>query len=83
MNKCYIDEAYQWGIDRVALGLARVVAVFDRAVVNDKGVDMPALGVWLAGWRLRLAQTGRLQSYGMVMAVGAVVVAVVWWWLGV
>ena len=83
VNKCYIDEAYQWGIDRVALGLARVVAVFDRAVVNDKGVDMPALGVWLAGWRLRLAQTGRLQSYGMVMAVGAVVVAVVWWWLGV
>ena len=82
LNKCYIDEAYQWGIDRVALGLSGFVALFDRAIVNDKGVDMPALGVWLAGWRLRLAQTGRLHNYGMVMAIGAVALALAWWWLG-
>ena len=66
----------------MALGLSGFVALFDRAVVNDKGVDMPALGVWLAGWRLRLAQTGRLHNYGMVMAIGAVALALAWWWLG-
>ena len=35
-------KAYQWVIDRLALALARFVAVFDRAVVNDVAVDGPA-----------------------------------------
>ena len=81
VNKCYVDDGYQWGIDRVALALARAAAVFDRAVVNDRGVDGPAVGARLAGWGLRLTQTGRMHNYGMAMAAGAVVVFALLWWL--
>ena len=79
VNKYYVDEAYQWLIDKVALALARFVAVFDRAVVNDVGVDGPADMVKLSGLRMRFAQTGRIYNYGMAMAAGVVVLAVIWW----
>ena len=79
VNKYYIDEAYQWVIDKVALALARFVAVFDRAVVNDVGVDGPADMVKLSGLRMRFVQTGRIYNYGMAMAAGVVILALVWW----
>ena len=79
MNKYYVDEAYQWVIDKIALALARFVAVFDRAVVNDVAVDGPADMVKLSSLRMRLVQTGRIYNYGMAMAVGVVVLAVIWW----
>ena len=79
VNKYYVDEAYQWAIDRLALALARFVAVFDRAVVNDVGVDGPADVVRASGLRLRFAQTGRIYNYGMAMAAGVVILALVWW----
>ncbi len=79
VNKYYVDEAYQWVIDKVALALARFVAVFDRAVVNDVGVDGPADMVKFSGLRMRFAQTGRIYNYGMAMAAGVVVLALIWW----
>ena len=79
VNKYYVDEAYQWVIDKLALALARFVAVFDRAVVNDVGVDGLADMVKLSGLRMRFAQTGRIYNYGMAMAAGVVVLAVIWW----
>ena len=79
VNMYYMDEAYQWAIDRVALALARFVAVFDRAVVNDVGVDGPADMVKLSGLRMRFVQTGRIYNYGMAMAAGVVVLALIWW----
>ena len=78
-NKYYVDEAYQWIIDRIALALARFIAVFDRVVVNDTAVDGPANMVRHSSFYARLAQTGRLYNYGMAMAAGAVVLAVIWW----
>ena len=79
LNKYYMDDMYQWIIDRVALAFGRFVALFDRAVVNDRAVDGPALAVRLVGWWLRLTQTGRLQNYGAAMAAGAVVLTLAWW----
>ena len=79
VNKYYVDEAYQWVIDKIALVLARFVAVFDRAVVNDVAVDGPADMVKLSSLRMRFVQTGRIYNYGMAMAVGVVVLAVIWW----
>ena len=79
VNKYYVDEAYQWVIDKIALALARFVAVFDRAVVNDVGVDGPADMVKLSSLRMKFVQTGRIYNYGMAMAVGVVVLAVIWW----
>ncbi len=79
VNKYYVDEAYQWVIDRLALALARFVAVFDRVVVNDVGVDGPADMVKSSGLRLKFVQTGRIYNYGMAMAAGVVVLALIWW----
>ena len=79
LNKYYIDDLYQWLIDRIALAFSRAIALFDRAIVNDRAVDGPAHAARLTGWWLRLTQTGRLQNYGAAMATGAVVIAVVWW----
>ena len=45
LNKYYMDDLYQWVIDRVALAFSGLVALFDRAVVNDRAVDGSALAV--------------------------------------
>ena len=74
-----MDDLYQWIIDRIALAFSRFIALFDRAVVNDRAVDGSALAVRLTGWWLRLTQTGRLQNYGAAMAAGAIALVLVWW----
>ena len=79
VNKYYVDEAYQWVIDRVFLGLGRLVALFDRVIVNDTGVDGPALSVWLSAMRVRYIQSGLMYTYAMAMALGVVGLALLWW----
>ena len=79
VNKYYVDEAYQWVIDRVVLGFSSFVALFDRIVINDTGVDGSAVSVWLSALRLRYVQTGRMYNYGMAMALGILGLAVVLW----
>ena len=78
-RRYYVDELYQWVIDKIALAFGRFVALFDRVVVNDTAVDGSADSVKASGFRVRFAQTGRLYNYGMAMAVGAVVLALIWW----
>ena len=79
VNKYYVDAAYQWVIDRVVLAFGTFVALFDRIIVNDTGVDGPSVSVMLSAVRLRLVQTGRLYNYGMAMVLGVVALALVWW----
>ncbi len=79
VNKLYIDDLYQWGIDRVALAFANFMALFDRIVVNDVGVNGTARSVFLSGLRLRYLETGKVYNYALWMAVGTVVVALIWW----
>ena len=79
VQKYYVDEAYQWAIDRLVLAFGRLVAVFDRVVVNDTAVDGSAETVRSSGIQMRYIQTGRIYNYGLAMALGAVVLAVIWW----
>ena len=79
VNKYYLDDLYQWGIDRVALAFARFLALFDRIVVNDTGVNGTGRSVFLSGWRLRYLETGKVYNYALGMVLGMVVVALVWW----
>ena len=79
VNKFYIDDLYQWGIDKIALGLANFMALFDRIVVNDTGVNGTGRSVFLSGLRLRYIETGKVYNYALGMAVGVVVVALIWW----
>ena len=79
VNKYYIDEIYQWIVDRIVLAFSNFVALFDRIVVNDTGVDGSAFTVMLSALRLRYAQTGRMYNYGMAMVFGVVALALIWW----
>ena len=78
-EKYYVDEAYQWAIDRLVLVFGRLVAVFDRVVVNDTAVDGSADTVRSSSIQMRYIQSGRVYNYGLAMALGAVVLAVIWW----
>ncbi len=80
-NKYYLDDLYQWTIDRIILLIARVVALFDRIVVNDTGVDGPAKSVRWSGGIIRYHVTGRMYNYALGMVIGGIFVALFWWLL--
>jgi NADH-quinone oxidoreductase subunit L len=74
-NKFYVDDFYQWCIDHVVLVFARVIALFDRNVVNDTGVNGPGEATNGLGWVLKFAQTGKLPNYAFAIIVGVIVIA--------
>ena len=75
-NKYYFDPLYQWIIDRFVLGFARLVAYFDRKVINDTGVDGPSFFTRYLGYRLKFTQTGRLPNYAFIIVLGVIVLTV-------
>jgi NADH-quinone oxidoreductase subunit L len=77
LNKFYIDDFYQWNVDVMVLGFAKVIAFFDRAVVNDTGVNGPAEVTGGVGWLLRFQQTGRLPNYALAMVLGLTIIVIV------
>lgn len=79
LNEYLIDAIYQWVIDKIVLFFAQCVAVFDRVVINDTGVDGSGLTVKLSALRLRYLQSGWLYTYGIFMAFGVVVLTLIWW----
>ena len=78
-NKYYLDDVYQWGVDRIVLAFSGFVALFDRIVINDTGVNRTGDAVRRSGLNLRYHVTGRMYNYTLGMAVGAVIIAIVWW----
>ncbi|HJM88441.1 MAG TPA: NADH-quinone oxidoreductase subunit L [Dehalococcoidia bacterium] len=77
VNRYYIDHLYQATIDRVVLGLASVVAWFDKKVVNETGVDGGAQSLGYLGLRLKFLQTGKIPNYALGMAIGVVTISLV------
>jgi NADH-quinone oxidoreductase subunit L len=78
LSKFYIDEFYQWVIDKIVLSAARFISIFDRVVVNDTGVDGMGMSVLLSAFKVRLIQTGKLYNYGAAMGMGIFFMAVMW-----
>ena len=78
INKYYIDHFYQWCIDRVILALARLVALFDRVVINDTGVNGSGRSVFLSGSRLKYLETGKIYNYAFAMTGGLVLIILLW-----
>ena len=76
-NRFYIDEAYQAGVNYIVLAAGRVVAVFDRVVVNDTGVNGTGEATGFAGWLGKFPQTGKLPNYALAIVVGIIVIAAV------
>jgi hypothetical protein len=61
----------------VILAGARVIAWFDRNVVNDTGIDGPAYTTGLAAYLMKFQQTGKLPNYALAIVIGIVALAVV------
>ena len=78
-ERFYLDHAYQWMIDRLALRLGALLAWFDRRVVNDEGVNRPGFLTMSAGRRLRAHVTGLFADYGIAIAAGAAALALLLW----
>ncbi|HET9477117.1 MAG TPA: NADH-quinone oxidoreductase subunit L [Dehalococcoidia bacterium] len=76
-NRFYIDDIYQWVINNIVLVLGKVLAWFDRNIVNDTGVDGSAGLAFFSGFELKFAETGRLPNYALAIAAGVVIIAVV------
>jgi len=79
VNKFYLDDLYQWGVDRIALAFGASIALFDRIVINDLGVNGTSYSVILSGLRLRLIETGKVYNYALGMTLGAVLLVLLWW----
>ncbi|OIQ59845.1 NADH-quinone oxidoreductase subunit 12 [Moorella thermoacetica] len=74
VNKYYIDEVYLWLFHRVGLGLAEAFNWHDRHVV-DGVFDGVGDVTRLSGHKLRLLQTGNLQTYALVIFTAVVIIA--------
>ena len=79
VNKYYLDNVYQWAIDRVVLVFSAFVAAFDRIVVNDGGVNGMANTIRNSGFRIRYLETGMLYNYALGMVLGVMAVGLFWW----
>jgi len=77
LNKYNLDDIYQALIDRVVLGSSRMLAWFDRNVVNDTGVDGSGYTTSFLGYLLKFQQTGRLPNYALAIIIGVVALALV------
>ncbi len=77
VNKYYLDDVYQYVIDHVVLGTARLVAWFDRNVVNDTGINGPAEATGALAYLAKFQQTGKLPNYALAMVIGVVALALV------
>ncbi|MDP2660392.1 MAG: hypothetical protein Q8R28_06660, partial [Dehalococcoidia bacterium] len=76
-NKYYMDDLYQWVVNRVVLALGGIIAWFDRNVVNDTAVDgSAALGVF-SGFGMKFLETGKLPNYALGISLGVIVIAIV------
>ena len=77
-NKYYFDELYQWVIDRIVLVLGQGVAIFDRVIVNDLGVDGTGNSFVSVGRKLRYHETGHIYNYAMGMVLGLLGLVLLW-----
>jgi NADH-quinone oxidoreductase subunit L len=76
MNRYYVDELYMWLIDKLAIGVAYALALFDRQGL-DGVVNGIARLIARTGSGLRGMQTGRVQNYGLVLFGGVTVIALI------
>ena len=78
-NKYYVDELYGFTIVRPVLNLAErvVLGIFDGKIIEGVVNGVPAL-IGVISRNARTVQTGIISSYGLVMAIGAVLIVGLW-----
>jgi NADH-quinone oxidoreductase subunit L len=73
-NRFYFDELYQATVIRLHDFLAAVADWFDRWIIAGLAVRGTHGTTELAGRALRLLQTGNLQTYALLFALGVALV---------
>ena len=68
----YVDEFYDWLINRTQELLARIAAFFDRWIIDAGAVRGASGGTFGFGSLLRLFQVGNLQAYAFLFGLGIV-----------
>jgi NADH-quinone oxidoreductase subunit L len=79
-NRFYFDEIYEATFIRAHDSIAAVMDWIDRWLVNWVGIGLVRGGTDFSGRALRLMQTGNLQTYAFLFALGVAVV--LWFVLG-
>ena len=82
-NKYYLDEAYQFVVDKGVLVFSEIVAWVDRALVNDIGINGPGHVARRLGETLRFHITGHVYTYAMGMTLGIIGLVLFWWFQSV
>ena len=72
-NKFYFDEFYAWLNQWTQERLSLYAAWFDRWIIAGLGVRGTSGAVDLTGCLLRLVQSGNLQTYALLLALGLLV----------
>lgn len=75
-NKYYIDEIYGWVFNKVMLLLGKILDAFDHYVIDGVFDGFAGL-VGFTGKKLRLTQTGYLQSYALVIFTAVIIIVLV------
>jgi NADH-quinone oxidoreductase subunit L len=74
-RKWYLDDLYNWIIGTIVLGIATFLAyVFDPKIIDGIVNGIGRLAVGISG-TVRWLQTGKLQSYAMVVFLGLAVIS--------
>jgi NADH-quinone oxidoreductase subunit L len=73
-NRFYFDELYQATFIRLHDAIAAMADWIDRWIVEGCGLGLVRGGTDFAGRALRLVQTGNLQTYAFLFALGLAVV---------
>lgn len=75
-NKFYVDEIYSWVFNSVMLVAGRILDLIDHKII-DGIFDGFARLIGLTGRKTRVAQTGYLQSYALVIFTAVVIIVIV------
>jgi NADH-quinone oxidoreductase subunit L len=75
-NKFFMDDLYQWIVDKVVMGVGRIVATFDKRVVNEGAVDGSGKVTVIGGTLLRYHETGIVANYVLVTGLTALLIIV-------
>jgi len=78
LNKYYVDDLYQYVINQIIFKFAQFIALFDRLIVNDFGVDKTSLSIRLLGLKLKFIQTGKMHGYAISMVIGFLILILAW-----
>ncbi len=78
VRKLYMDDLYHGVINCILEPVAWACNWFDRKVINDTGVNGVANSVKFSGSKLSLIQSGSLNRYITIIAVGLMVVVGIW-----